>query len=1431
MRIRVAVVVSLVFALHGFAAASDPTGRPIVRGAEVSAPVTPFVFEGDLRLLAPAPRWQPGDPIKEIPRRLYPKPGTEEQYRSRSVPTVDPLLEVQQAGGGMTSAAFGAPSRNFPGQGYTGVNPPDTVGDVGPAYYIQMVNSGGGAIVQIFDKAEPVPNPVASFALDSLGGGSCASGYGDPIVLYDRFADRWMLSEFSSSGNNLCVYVSQTGDPVTGGWFNYQFTAPSFPDYPKYGVWPTDANGGSGSYVVTANDGGPGIYALDRGAMLSGSAGTYQRVTIPELPGFLFQAPTPADVDGPDAPPSGSPAIIMRHRDTENHSGPAAPGDLLEMWSFDVDWTTPANTTLVTEPSIDVTEFDSDLCGLTSFYCFPMPGTSTTLDPLREVIMFRLQYINHGTHETLVGNLVTDVDGTDHGGLRWFELRGGAGAWALHQEGTYAPDADHRWMAASAMDQSGNIAIAYSVSSSSTFPSLRYTGRLDGDAAGVLTQPESEIHSGTASNSSNRWGDYAAMNLDPVDDCTFWFTSMDNTSSSWRTQIASFAFDACGCELAPSALTVSAAVAGDNEIEIGWSDADLATVVEYSIGRSFTPGGPYETIATVADTSPGVAGGPDHFFIDTDVSGGVTYYYIVRATDGLACTSEDSNEASATATGVCTLVPLFDGLQSAGTPFSGLCTIELAWPAATARCGGPIDYNVYRSTVSAFEPGPGNLLVSGVTATFYADMNTLTSDVPHYYVVRAVDQAIGAEESNLVEVEAVPQGPLTSGTWLDDAGDTGSAKMIPDTPWQIEGSEGNLGPSVYKTGDYGDNTCAGLTSPEMRLGTGSVLSFVSRYEIEDGWDKGEVQISTDGVFWQRVELDYPGTSTQASDHCGFPTGDYFTGTDLEYSLYTADLSGWADQVVQIRFVMSSDGSLTESGWWIDDISITNVDVPGTCTTGSACPENPIVNVVPEGPSTVCRGERQLLTATLSGGSGPFSFQWTRDGIDIANATGDTLVVDDFGAHAYNCKVSAESCPDEVFDGLDTEITWVDAPYFDGVQSVADGVQSTCSIDVGWNPASTFCPGPVTYSIYRDTSTPVDPIPQNLVASGIGGSSFTDSLEVVVGTDYHYLVRAVEQTTGVADSNVVEGSASASGPGGGLQTLFAADFDGPGGISAWTVTTGPGPHDCGEWAAATSSSQLPDGGSGTYALADSDACGSGSTTSTALDSPVIDVAFPGVQSVTLDYDVYYNHYNGDDATVEAWDGSEWQVVWADSDVDVNGHQSIDVTPYAAGNADFRVRFNYQNASYDYWFAVDNVEVTAFVSTTCETAVRGPAPPPVPDGALSTTPLRAARLGVSGDAIDVFWDATSCPATDYDLIFGDLADVGTYTLAGAECGLDSDGSYGWTGVPAGSLYFIVVGTDGAGIESSWGTNSDLVERNGPSSSNECSTFLKDASIECP
>jgi hypothetical protein len=554
----VAGLVAILIAPFGQAWGQDDRPTPVVvKGAASFKPVRLADIGKSLTDLPKAPTWKETDPIKETnPRRHHGREG-----RIRNIPKaaakVDVLLGFQTRAAAFNVARdFDPPALNIDGQGFTGVNPPDTAGDIGGDYFIQAINGANGAVCTVYKKADGTV-AAGPFRLRDLGDVQ-VTGKGDPIILYDHPANRWVLTEFSESGNKLLVYVSKTSDPVSGGWKLYEFTAPNFPDYPKYGLW-------NDAYYVTTNEAdGPAIYALDRAKMLAGeNDATMQRFLASQLNGFGFQALTPADLDGP-APSDGAPGYAMRHRDDEVHNpGSNDPNqDFLELYELRINWSDATQSTFAGPAAIPISEIDSDLNGLLSFSCFPQKGSSTRLDPLREVIMSRLQYRNFGTHESIVGSFVTDVDGTDHGGVRWFELRkADQGSWQVHQEGTYAPDSHHRWMSSIAMDGSGNIALAYNVTSSSMFPSLRYAGRLVSDPMGTMPRGEHTLIDGTVANASQRYGDYAALCVDPSDDRVFWFTGEYNAASTWSTRIGSFRFAAAPSP--PTAPAGAVPAAGD----------------------------------------------------------------------------------------------------------------------------------------------------------------------------------------------------------------------------------------------------------------------------------------------------------------------------------------------------------------------------------------------------------------------------------------------------------------------------------------------------------------------------------------------------------------------------------------------------------------------------------------------------------------------------------------------------------------------------------------------------------------------------------------------------------------------------------------------------------------------------------------------------
>jgi hypothetical protein len=449
---------------------------------------------------------------------------------------------VQQFGSSAFAPALGAGFEGV-GQGFSGpqgtfqVNsaPPDTNGAVGATQYFQLVNTG----FAVFDKASKavVYGPVPTNTLWSGFGGPCeADNDGDAVVVYDKAANRWVVSQFAVTAAPYyqCVAVSATSD-ATGAWYRYAFPYGSaFPDYPKMGVWPD-------GYYETFNMfngntfGGAKLCAYDRAAMLNGQAATQQCFQLSTSYGGVL----PADLDGSTAPPAGSPNYLMNFGSSS-----------LNLWKFHVDWSNSANTTLTGPINIPVASFAA-ACGGSN--CIPQYGSRIKLDSLGDRLMFRLAYRNFGTHESLVVNHSVAV-GTKHSnaytGVRWYEIRNPNGTPQVYQQSTFSPDTSYRWMGSVAMDKLGDMALGYSVSSSAIHPAIRYTGRLATDPLGTM-EAENSIIEGTGSqsgNNLNRWGDYSAMSIDPVDDCTFWYTTeyLQQTGSfNWNTRIASFKFPGC----------------------------------------------------------------------------------------------------------------------------------------------------------------------------------------------------------------------------------------------------------------------------------------------------------------------------------------------------------------------------------------------------------------------------------------------------------------------------------------------------------------------------------------------------------------------------------------------------------------------------------------------------------------------------------------------------------------------------------------------------------------------------------------------------------------------------------------------------------------------------------------------------------------------
>jgi len=437
-----------------------------------------------------------------------------------------------------------APILQFAGIPFPGVAcncaPPDTNGSVGTTQYVQIVNEG----YQVFDKAtgNSILGPNSIESLWSGFGGACQTGgSGDPTVVFDKIARRWVITEFATATGNIpitdeCIAVS-TSDDATGTYNRYGFhLSNQFIDYPKLGVWP-DAyylsinlfNSSGTAYL------GPQPFAFDRAKMIAGMPlATF--ISFPALGGNV--APMlPADLDGRKRPPALAPNTYVGWPDAGHYT----------VYHFHVDFVTPTNSTFTTFATPAAAGF-TQICPTTRA-CVPELGVQSfdRLDAIGDRLMYRLAYRRfQDGHESLVGNYTVSSGGV--AGIRWFELRGvTAGPVTVFQESTYQPDTTWRWMGSAAMDRFGNLALGFSASSSGIHPQIRYAGRLATDPINTLAQGEAHLFNGTGSQNDtvNRWGDYSSMAIDPVDDRTFWYTTeyYDTTSSfNWRTRIGNFRF-------------------------------------------------------------------------------------------------------------------------------------------------------------------------------------------------------------------------------------------------------------------------------------------------------------------------------------------------------------------------------------------------------------------------------------------------------------------------------------------------------------------------------------------------------------------------------------------------------------------------------------------------------------------------------------------------------------------------------------------------------------------------------------------------------------------------------------------------------------------------------------------------------------------------
>jgi hypothetical protein len=610
----------------------------------------PVHFDISPPLLEMATQAAPQQGVQQAPIVRHPKldlltnaapqaqgPVVDEALQTYIGPLVDTTIGLNLLGLGV-----GFPNFNVPGA------PTDANLAVGDTQVVQWVNVS----YAVFDKAtgDVITGPILGNALWSGFGGTCeTSNSGDPIVQWDKIAHRWVMTQpVFAPPYKTCIAISTTPD-ATGTYYRFAYDqSDGIPDYPKWGLMPNayfqsqNIFNDSGTAFLGVN-----VCAYERAKLLTGDASAQQICILDNSNGTLFDdSMLPADLDSPNTlPPAGQDEVLLGSIDN------FTTGTHVYEYLFHVDFATPGNSTLTgVNGSLPITVTSFTLACTYGGACIPQPSPGELLDSLGDRLMYRLAYRNFSDHQTwLVSHSVTAGSSV---GERWYEFQAAEDSTDLsvYQQGTYAPDTNYRWMGSIAMDQSGDIALGYSRSSLSAYPSVYYTGRVPSDPAGTM-EDEASIWDGTGSqtNTSNRWGDYTSMALDAADDCTFWYTNQYYTTTTpfhWSTRLASFQFPVCGTT-PPSTLSATAGSKGHGAkltdyVNLAWSSniKGVDAVDSYHIERC--TGSSCTDFSEIGTTKP-----KPTKYTDSSVDMAQTYGYRVRAHTA-AGYSDYSNVATVT---------------------------------------------------------------------------------------------------------------------------------------------------------------------------------------------------------------------------------------------------------------------------------------------------------------------------------------------------------------------------------------------------------------------------------------------------------------------------------------------------------------------------------------------------------------------------------------------------------------------------------------------------------------------------------------------------------------------------------------------------------------------------------------------------------------
>ncbi len=828
-----------------------------------------------------------------------------------------------------------------------GVSPPDPVGDIGPNHYVAMSN----LFFEIYDRTgTSVFGPAANNTLWSGFGGQCESqNAGDPIVLYDQFADRWLLTQFTSSpepgtGDHFnCVALSQTSDP-TGAYFRWQISnGDPFPDYPKYGV-------GEEAYYISTRDFDPGYigvgaFALNRAQLVAGNPNPtiisfFVDRTNPENVGDGL---LPMDIDGFDLPPDSTRHYYIGSMDDGGPYGAAQ--DALTIWEFLVDFATPANSSFTLVATVPMSPYDTIFpCG-GGRNCIAQPDTGNLVDHqgYRQRPLHRAAYRNFGTHQSIVTNQSVEAD-PGVSGIRWWEIRNPGASATIFQEGTYAPgntDGIQRWFGSIAQDSAGNMALGYSASNATdVYPSVWYSGRLSTDAAGTMPQGEGVIVDGTGSQTgSQRWGDYTSMNVDPTDDCTFWYVNeyLPVTSGAgWRLRVGAFRFNECGDP--GFSLSVSSAT------EVAICQADDATydlnvgsiaMFDMPVTLSATGNPPPSSTSFVPNPVTPLPGSSTLTISNTDAVPAGDYNIEIT---GMATGASDRM-----VTVDLTVFDVIPGVPMLVSPADAAIDVPLN-PTFEWMDNGAPEYVIE----VAADAGFSNIVYTETTSNNQATpFDPLASSTTYFWRVRAQNACGPSADSEIRSFTTVslpgdcPVGQVETVVHNFDfeagaQGWTSGTNQGPNT-WALSMANPNGGVQHWHTDDNSVPSDTFLTSPVLAIPAG-LSSLTLRYfnaqafeappSPTECWDGGILETSTDGGtnFTQVPDGDlltdpYDGVLRTTSSN---PLGGLLAWceTAQPYTDARVDISGLAgENNVVFRYRVGTDVTVGAPGWDIDDVKV------------------------------------------------------------------------------------------------------------------------------------------------------------------------------------------------------------------------------------------------------------------------------------------------------------------------------------------------------------------------------------------------------------------------------------------------------------------------------------------------------------------------------